>query len=104
MQTDQIITIHGDLPAASSAVLDRARLLSRAQAPCPASVPAGEDRLAFGGFGIGAVNGIFTTGLEAHAAVRMHVTPATVGAAWSYDRKCPKRMATTSSAGRLRSP
>lgn len=94
--TDQIDTIHGDLPTTTSLV------------PF-APIPMGEDRPEFGGFGFDAPggafgpgsNGITITGLEAHAAVRMHVTPAT-GAFWSYDHKCPKRMATTSSAGRLR--
>lgn len=57
----------------------------------------GENRL---GFGEGAVNGFTITGCEAHAAVRMHATPA-IGAPWSYDRK-EKSVATTSSAWKLR--
>ena len=57
----------------------------------------GENRL---GFGAEAVNGFITTGCEAHAAVRMHATPA-IGSPWSYDQK-GKSVATTSSAGKLR--
>ncbi len=58
---------------------------------------AGEDRL---GFGVEAANGFIVTGCEAHAAVRMHVTPA-YGSSWSTDPK-GKTVATTPSAGELR--
>ncbi len=64
-------------------------------APCQLSVVSGDNRL---DRGIGAVNGFAITGLEAHAAVRMHVTPAS-GHSWTYVQK-PK--ATPSSAGGLR--
>jgi hypothetical protein len=69
---------------------------NRMTAPCLLSDAPGENRL---DFGMPAVNGFVITGLEAHAAVRMHVTPAAAGTSWTYVQK-PK--APTSSAGRLR--
>ena len=77
--------------------MSRPRFLSPVQL---GSIPAdakGENRLGFGGQ---AVNGFTITGCEAHAAVRMHATPAS-GTPWSYDRK-GTTVATTSSAGKLR--
>lgn len=100
MLSSTIDQIHDDIPAAAVAV-PSGSALGRASAPCSTSVTRGRDRLVFGGLRRHAVDGIFTTGLEAHAAVRMHVNPAT-GAFWSYDQNCPKRMATPSGAGRLR--
>ncbi len=68
--------------------------LDRQSAPCRVSSIKGENRL---GFGLPGANGFAITGPEAHAAVRMHVTPATV--TWTYVQKTK---APTSSAGRLR--
>jgi hypothetical protein len=105
MSSDQTTTIPSDLPSAptpgSTVATRRPRPLGRDLAPCAIPVTSGQDRPAFGGFGFGAVNGITTTGPEAHAAVRMHVTPA-IGAFWTYDQKCPEHLATPSSPGRLR--
>lgn len=60
----------------------------------------GEDRLGFG-VEVEAANGFTITGCEAHAAVRMHATPAT-GSPWSSDHK-GKYVGTTPSAWELRS-
>jgi len=60
----------------------------------------GEDRLGFG-VEVEAINGFTITGCEAHAAVRMHATPAT-SSPWSTDHK-GKYGATTPSAWELRS-
>ena len=86
--------------------------------PWAPSASTGEDRLVIGGVGaadIGidvgpvdgrAINGVTATGHQAHAAVRMHVTPAP--AFWSFDqesvkyRKFTRCPATPSSTGRLR--
>ncbi len=78
----------------STAPAMRPRSESRMTAPCGGAVPSGENRLASGL----AVNGFGITGLEAHAAVCMHVDPATA-TPWTYVQKAK---ATTSSAGRLR--
>ena len=103
MASNLINIIESGLPTAPSPASLRPDLLGRAAAPCGSPFASGENRLAFGGFGDVAVNGITVTGRETHAAVRMHVTPAT-GAAWSYGecQKDSKPMAPTSSAGRLR--
>ena len=107
MASNTIDIIESGLSTAPSPASLRPDLLGRAAAPCGVPFASGENRLAFGGFGDIAVNGITATGRETHAAVRMHVIPAT-GAAWSYgkcqkDSKAPAmNLAPTSSAGRLR--
>lgn len=63
-------------------------------ASCRVASPMGENRL---DLGVDGTNGFAITGLEARAAVCMHVTPAT--GTWTYVQKAK---ATTSSAGRLR--
>ena len=118
MLDDKLENLQLDLSATPAAQTTPTALRSGLTGPWAPSASTGEDRLVIGGIGaadIGtdggtvdgrAINGVTATGPQAHAAVRMHVTPAP--APWAFDqggatyRKFNRCPATASSTGRLR--
>ncbi len=93
---DQII----DQTSQAAPLMSRPRFAFQVQLGAAPVGITGENRLGFGAE-VEAINGFTITGCEAHAAVRMHATPAT-RTPWSSDHK-GKYVATTPSAWELRS-
>ncbi len=93
---DQIL----DQTSPAASLMNRPRFASQVPMGGNPMGITGEDRLGFG-VEVEAINGFTITGCEAHAAVRMHATPAT-DYPWSTDRK-GKYVASAPSAWELRS-